>query len=47
MKNHAQTQQYLTPEEGRTLAMCLSLMADLRWYVRIGYTPSLAFRTAR
>jgi hypothetical protein len=47
MKEKAQGQQYLTPEEEKALVSFLLLMSDLGHPVRIKYIPSLAFSVAR
>jgi len=47
MKEKAQGQQYLTPEEEKALISFLLLMSDLGQPVRIKYIPSLAFSLAR
>ena len=47
MKEKAQGQQYLTPEEEKALATFLLLMSDLGQPVIVKYIPSLAFSLAR
>ncbi|USP82170.1 hypothetical protein yc1106_09444 [Curvularia clavata] len=47
MKEKAQGQQYLTPDEEKALVEYLLLMSELGQPVRIKYIPSLAFSLAR
>ena len=47
IKEKAQGQQYLTPEEEKALVTFLLLKSDLGQPVRVKYIPSLAFNIAR
>jgi hypothetical protein len=47
MKEKAQQQQYLTPEEEKAVVTFLLLMSNLGQPVRIKFIPSLAFSVAR
>ncbi len=46
-EEHAQSQQYLTPEEEKAMVRFLLLMSSLGRPVRIKFIPSLAFSIAR
>ena len=47
IKEKAQGQQYLTPEEEKALVTFLLLKSNLEQPVRVKYMPSLAFNTVR